>query len=187
MKKFLNNELSNLFKEERKKQGFTQSDIAEKLGISISKYNRIENGTAKKVDIKTIEKLKDILSLYDITGIEDINNPIKTMTLRLPYSLYKKLDFFRFNNDFNSFNSALLYCLEDYTTNLQLQNSKYELMNLIEDTILNTYVKTMTELKLETDNSRKLIEHLEKRYGIDIEKEKEIIKLNEINQKRAKV
>lgn len=187
MKKYLSKDLSELFKKERIKKGITQQEIAEMLNISVATYNRIESNTSLKIEDELIEKIKDILELYDTTNLDDVNNPVKAVTIRIPYKTYKKIDFFRFNNNYSSLNSALLFILEDYLTNVDLQNNKYEIKEFIEDIILSTYVKDMTNLKLENDSNRKLLKYLEQKYEFDANKENEILKQKNIKEKRAKI
>lgn len=186
MKRFLSENLCNKFKSERINLGLTQKEIADELGISIASYCRIENGEVQKIDEKIIDQLQSILNIF-VTDTDDTNYSIKKITLRLPQDLYNKLDYFKGINQYTSINSTIINCLNDYITNVELQNYKYQIMDFIEDTILKTYVKTIYDLNCKNENNEKLLKLLQEKYDIDIEQEKEIVKLQILNQQRAKV
>jgi transcriptional regulator with XRE-family HTH domain len=57
-------------KHQRKKLGFTQSDVAEMMGISRTYYSDMENGR-KKIDLKKARALVDILKLDPLIFFED--------------------------------------------------------------------------------------------------------------------
>lgn len=51
-------------KEERKKRGFNQAEMAEKMGMSAPAYCRKENGL-RRFTIEELRSLKEVLSLSD--------------------------------------------------------------------------------------------------------------------------
>jgi transcriptional regulator with XRE-family HTH domain len=50
-------------KQQRKKLGYTQEQIASKLGFTRAKYNRFEQGETVFTSLKDIEKLLEILRI----------------------------------------------------------------------------------------------------------------------------
>ena len=56
--------MKNKLKEKREEMGYTQDQMAEKLGISISAYNMYENRN-RQIPKMTVNKIIDILKLED--------------------------------------------------------------------------------------------------------------------------
>lgn len=59
---------SEIIKKARKESGNTQQDMADKLGLTLRNYQRIEDGAFPKYKTETIEQIDQILgiSVYDI-------------------------------------------------------------------------------------------------------------------------
>lgn len=67
-----------ILKELRKKRGWTQPEVAEKLGITYQAYGHYENGR-RNPDIETLKKLADIFDvpIYVLIFEKDYNNYCK--------------------------------------------------------------------------------------------------------------
>ena len=55
-------ELNNQLEELRKASGLTQSELAEKVGISIVNLSRLKNGNVKGIRYATLNKICQILN-----------------------------------------------------------------------------------------------------------------------------
>jgi transcriptional regulator with XRE-family HTH domain len=62
--------LKKIIKHQRKELGFTQSDVAERLGISRTYYADMEDGR-KKIDLKKAKALVGILKLDPLIFFDD--------------------------------------------------------------------------------------------------------------------
>lgn len=62
-------EIAKKFKKARKDTGFTQLQVAEKAGVSVNYYARIERGEVSP----SLESLKDIMKILKIKSLEISN------------------------------------------------------------------------------------------------------------------
>lgn len=66
----------NILREVREKKGMTQSDIADKLGVSLRTYQRIE----KAPDTRKVNDMSKIMSILGINGDQIVTGSNNTMT-----------------------------------------------------------------------------------------------------------
>ena len=80
--------IAKKIKEHRKKQGLTQSELAEKVGLCEKHIGQIERGAYMPTLInffKIIQTLEINLSEFGLNTNKDITNPVKNEILRIIY------------------------------------------------------------------------------------------------------
>lgn len=111
----------------RKEKNMTQQDVAEMLGITFQKYQRIEAGTTKKIDYSILLKILDTLDLSQ-EDILNIEKPAKSY--RFSPKLLSRVQKIQIENNLQSEREAIEYCLEDYFKNIDLANVRYEIEDI---------------------------------------------------------
>ncbi len=94
-------------KEKRKKLGYTQESLSEKLNLSVSHLSHIENGSAK-VSLNTLVNIANILNLsldelfsidfsnnFISENIKDINEFLKNCSKEEKKLLFENLNFLK--------------------------------------------------------------------------------------------
>lgn len=71
-KELSRNRLANQIASLREKQGWTQADLARKIGTTQSGIARLENPNYRNYSLKTLEKVAAVLNARLIVGLEEI-------------------------------------------------------------------------------------------------------------------
>lgn len=171
-------------KKERKKHGLTQQDMANKLNISLQKYSRFETGKLKSFDSELTQKIKTELGIF----YEDYaSNEVSTMkTLRIPNALLNELLLLQHYYDFETFTEAIIYFLSDYVNDFHLRKCIYSIQDVIEETIANSYKKTLKEIHRESEMNEKILDKIREEKRIDVDKMRDEIKQEIFNKLHAK-
>lgn len=171
-------------KKERKKHGYTQQEMANRLDISLQKYSRFETGKLKAFDKELTQKIKTELGIF----YEDyISNDVSTMkTLRIPNQLLNELLLLQHYYDFETFTEAIIYFLTDYVNDFHLRKCIYNVQDIIEETIANSYKKTLKEINREYEMNEKILDKIKEEKRIDVDKMREEIKQEIFKKLHAK-
>lgn len=176
---------SQKIKEARLKLNLTQQEVSSYLNISFSSYNRIENNISKKIDENILAKLSELLKLDFNIKQNQLSNK-KNLSVRIPVDLYEKLKYFQYENKFATMSDTVLYCLNDYTTNVEIAKIKFDLQDFFEELILNTFAKELNSLNIEKNKYKHLLQFLEEKYSINCNNEQEELDQTDLKRKYAK-
>lgn len=70
-----NEEIGSKIKEFRLKQGLTQTQLGEKLGVGAAAVNKWESGLVKNIKRETIQRISMVLNISPVTLIGMVEEP----------------------------------------------------------------------------------------------------------------
>lgn len=170
-------------KRKREQMNMTQSDVANVCSISLQRYSRIETGSVLNIPSDILSTLEELFAL-DISKY--VGNYAERITIRIPRKLYSELQMIKINFEYDTLTDAVLHCLQEYTDDFFMKKCKYEIEDIVKDTIVNTYEKAMIKLHRENEMQLAILDKIEEDTGVVIDEYKEEIKEEIIKRNHAK-
>lgn len=149
----------------RKKLRMSQEMLARKIGISQQTFQRIESGINKTCDKDILKKIYQILEL-DITQVTASNTTAKSF--RIPDTLLHKIHLVKIKKKLTSDTEALIFCLEEFFSNIELSNTKYEIEEFIEDILNKTFINEMKKMGRSNERYESVLKMIEDKDKVDI-------------------
>lgn len=167
---YVEKELIERMREERDRRRWSQSKAAEILGISISKYSRLETGRLRKIERSLLNKIVENMKL-DRRFTYDVNTEKKSY--RLPADLVKDLQGLQKNLGFEHETDVVVYCLREYVDGFRLQQVQSTLEDFMKELIGATFIRAMKKMNREAEIGRAALELIEETTDINVESYKE--------------
>ena len=167
---YVEKELIERMRDERDRRRWSQSKAAEILGISISKYSRLETGRLRKIERSLLNKIVENMKL-DRRFTYDVNTEKKSY--RLPADLVKDLQGLQKNLGFEHETDVVVYCLREYVDGFRLQQVQSTLEDFMKELIGATFIRAMKKMNREAEIGRAALELIEETTDINVESYKE--------------
>lgn len=155
--------LANELKDARTHKQLSQDEIANLVGISRQKYQRIEKCIMDSVDDNLLRKLAEVLELDYFTLVNNRN--MYRLTVNITKEKRNDLMHLKDDKGFSSISETIKYCIE-YTLN---ENSKSnvstEIMNDVREAIVNTFIQEMDKLSHAHEMDVLILQYLDDKYG----------------------
>lgn len=157
-------------REERDRRRWSQSKAAEILGISVSKYSRLETGRLRKIERSLLNKIVENMKL-DRRFAYDANTEKKSY--RLPADLVKDLQGLQKKLGFEHETDVVVYCLREYVDGFRLQQVQSTLEDFMKELIGATFIRAMKKMNREAEIGSAALELIEETTDINVESYKE--------------
>ena len=167
---YVEKELIERMRDERDRRRWSQSKAAEILGISISKYSRLETGRLRKIERSLLNKIVENMKL-DRRFTYDVNTEKKSY--RLPADLVKDLQGLQKNLGFEHETDVVVYCLREYVDGFRLQQVQSTLEDFMKELIGATFIRAMKKMNREAEIGSAALELIEETTDINVESYKE--------------
>lgn len=171
-------------KEKREEYGFSQEHVATEIGISASNYKRIELGYNQFMSKEVRDALSELFDLNDNFWLQSASKP---MSYRVPRELYDYIQGLKIQYNFTSDAEAISYCIKEHKKKSNFKEVQYELEDMIETIMKNTYDKTMITLIKQLQDYEFIKSFVEREFGINVQEVLETNKQKKILEKRARV
>lgn len=165
----IDEEFVKKIKAKRRQKNFTQSDVAELLGISSKKYSRIETLTQTMIETKIYNRL---LAIFEIEDYDPKDNNSIRFTMYIPVEWRNNLEQIQEEKGYSSLNETVKRCLEDVLYYHHLKKVETILTENIRDLIRNTYQEEMDKMALRMSINEIVLKRI---LGNDEEQYEEII------------
>lgn len=164
MKIRLNTSIRELIVYKRKEFNLSQKDLANKIGISQQRLQRIESGINKCCEREILRKICDELGINwgCIISEENIHK-----NFRLPNELVVQIKTLQKQKHFSSETEALIYILEEYFNDQKFKSIRYEMEELLEDVVVKTFIKEMKKMGRDIEKYQKVLEMIESKEGVN--------------------
>ena len=155
--------LANELKDARTHKQLSQDEIANLVGISRQKYQRIEKCIMDSVDDNLLRKLAEVLELDYFTLVNNRNMYRLTVNI----TKEKRNDLMNLKDDkgFSSISETIKYCIEYTLNDISKSNVSTEIMNDVREAIVNTFIQEMNKLSHEHDMDTLILKYLDDKYG----------------------
>ena len=155
--------LANELKDARTHKQLSQDEIANLVGISRQKYQRIEKCIMDSVDDNLLRKLAEVLELDYFTLVNNRN--MYRLTVNITKEKRNDLMHLKDDNGFSSISETIKYCIEYTLNDISKSNVSTEIMNDVREAIVNTFIQEMNKLSHEHDMDTLILKYLDDKYG----------------------
>lgn len=155
--------LANELKDARTHKQLSQDEIANLVGISRQKYQRIEKCIMDTVDDNLLRKLAEVLELDYFTLVNNRN--MYRLTVNITKEKRNDLMLLKDDKGFNSISETIKYCIEYTLNDISKSNVSTEIMNDVREAIVNTFIQEMNKLTHAHDMDTLILKYLDDKYG----------------------
>lgn len=155
--------LANELKDARTHKQLSQDEIANLVGISRQKYQRIEKCIMDSVDDNLLRKLAEVLELDYFTLVNNRN--MYRLTVNITKEKRNDLMHLKDGKGFSSISETIKYCIEYTLNDISKSNVSTEIMNDVREAIVNTFIQEMNKLSHEHDMDTLILKYLDDKYG----------------------
>lgn len=157
--------LANELKDARTHKQLSQDEIANLVGISRQKYQRIEKCIMDTVDDNLLRKLAEVLELDYFTLVNNRN--MYRLTVNITKEKRNDLMHLKDDKGFSSISETIKYCIEYTLNDISKSNVSTEIMNDVREAIVNTFIQEMNKLSHEHDMDTLILKYLDDKYGMN--------------------
>lgn len=155
--------LANELKDARTHKQLSQDEIANLVGISRQKYQRIEKCIMDTVDDNLLRKLAEVLELDYFTLVNNRN--MYRLTVNITKEKRNDLMHLKVDKGFSSISETIKYCIEYTLNDISKSNVSTEIMNDVREAIVNTFIQEMNKLTHAHDMDTLILKYLDDKYG----------------------
>lgn len=155
--------LANELKDARTHKQLSQDEIANLVGISRQKYQRIEKCIMDSVDDNLLRKLAEVLELDYFTLVNNRN--MYRLTVNITKEKRNDLMHLKDDKGFSSISETIKYCIEYTLNDISKSNVSTEIMIDVREAIVNTFIQEMNKLSHEHDMDTLILKYLDDKYG----------------------
>lgn len=155
--------LASELKDARTHKQLSQDEIANLVGISRQKYQRIEKCIMDSVDDNLLRKLAEVLGLDYFTLVNNRN--MYRLTVNITKEKRNDLMHLKDDKGFSSISETIKYCIEYTLNDISKSNVSTEIMNDVREAIVNTFIQEMNKLSHEHDMDTLILKYLDDKYG----------------------
>lgn len=155
--------LANELKDARTHKQLSQDEIANLVGISRQKYQRIESCMMNSVDDNLLRKLAEVLELDYFTLVNNRN--VFRLTVNITKEKRNDLVHLKDDKGFSSISETIKYCIEYTLNDISKSNVSTEIMIDVREAIVNTFIQEMNKLSHEHDMDTLILKYLDDKYG----------------------
>ena len=155
--------LANELKDARTHKQLSQDEIANLVGISRQKYQRIEKCIMDTVDDNLLRKLAEVLELDYFTLVKNRN--MYRLTVNITKEKRNDLMHLKDDKGFSSISETIKYCIEYTLNDISKSNVSTEIMNDVREAIVNTFIQEMNKLTHAHDMDTLILKYLDDKYG----------------------
>lgn len=155
--------LANELKDARTHKQLSQDEIANLVGISRQKYQRIEKCIMDSVDDNLLRKLAEVLEFDYFTLVNNRN--MYRLTVNITKEKRNDLMHLKDDKGFSSISETIKYCIEYTLNDISKSNVSTEIMNDVREAIVNTFIQEMNKLSHEHDMDTLILKYLDDKYG----------------------
>lgn len=157
--------LANELKDARTHKQLSQDEIANLVGISRQKYQRIESCMMNSVDDNLLRKLAEVLELDYFTLVNNRN--VFRLTVNITKEKRNDLVHLKEDKGFSSISETIKYCIEYTLNDISKSNVSTEIMIDVREAIVNTFVQEMDKLSHAHDMDTLILKYLDDKYGMN--------------------
>ena len=155
--------LANELKDARTHKQLSQDEIANLVGISRQKYQRIEKCIMDSVDDNLLRKLAEVLELDYFTLVNNRN--MYRLTVNITKEKRNDLMHLKDDKGFSSISETIKYCIEYTLNDISKSNVSTEIMNDVREAIVNTFIQEMNKLSHAHEMDVLILQYLDDKYG----------------------
>lgn len=155
--------LASELKDARTHKQLSQDEIANLVGISRQKYQRIEKCIMDSVDDNLLRKLAEVLGLDYFTLVNNRN--MYRLTVNITKEKRNDLMHLKDDKGFSSISETIKYCIEYTLNDISKSNVSTEIMNDVREAIVNTFIQEMNKLSHAHDMDTLILKYLDDKYG----------------------
>lgn len=155
--------LANELKDARTHKQLSQDEIANLVGISRQKYQRIESYMMNSVDDNLLRKLAEVLELDYFTLVNNRN--VFRLTVNITKEKRNDLVHLKDDKGFSSISETIKYCIEYTLNDISKSNVSTEIMIDVREAIVNTFIQEMDKLSHAHEMDVLILQYLDDRYG----------------------
>lgn len=155
--------LANELKDARTHKQLSQDEIANLVGISRQKYQRIESCMMNSVDDNLLRKLAEVLELDYFTLVNNRN--VFRLTVNITEEKRNDLVHLKDDKGFSSISETIKYCIEYTLNDISKSNVSTEIMIDVREAIVNTFIQEMDKLSHAHEMDVLILQYLDDRYG----------------------
>lgn len=155
--------LANKLKDARTHKQLSQDEIANLVGISRQKYQRIESCMMNSVDDNLLRKLAEVLELDYFTLVNNRN--VFRLTVNITKEKRNDLVHLKDDKGFSSISETIKYCIEYTLNDISKSNVSTEIMIDVREAIVNTFIQEMDKLSHAHEMDVLILQYLDDRYG----------------------
>lgn len=155
--------LANELKDARTHKQLSQDEIANLVGISRQKYQRIEKCIMDTVDDNLLRKLAEVLELDYFTLVNNRN--MYRLTVNITKEKRNDLMHLKDDKGFSSISETIKYCIEYTLNDISKSNVSTEIMNDVREAIVNTFIQEMDKLSHAHEMDVLILQYLDDKYG----------------------
>lgn len=155
--------LANELKDARTHKQLSQDEIANLVGISRQKYQRIEKCIMDSVDDNLLRKLAEVLELDYFTLVNNRN--MYRLTVNITKEKRNDLMHLKDDKGFSSISETIKYCIEYTVNGIAKSNVSTEIMNDVREAIVNTFIQEMDKLSHAHEMDVLILQYLDDKYG----------------------
>ena len=157
--------LASELKDARTHKQLSQDEIANLVGISRQKYQRIESCMMNSVDDNLLRKLAEVLELDYFTLVNNRN--VYRLTVNITKEKRNDLMHLKDDKGFSSISETIKYCIEYTLNDISKSNVSTEIMIDVREAIVNTFVQEMDKLSHAHDMDTLILKYLDDKYGMN--------------------
>lgn len=155
--------LANELKDARTHKQLSQDEIANLVGISRQKYQRIESCMMNSVDDNLLRKLAEVLELDYFTLVNNRN--VFRLTVNITKEKRNDLVHLKDDKGFSSISETIKYCIEYTLNDISKSNVSTEIMIDVREAIVNTFIQEMDKLSHAHEMDALILKYLDDKYG----------------------
>lgn len=155
--------LANELKDARTHKQLSQAEVANLVGISRQKYQRIEKCIMDSVDDNFLRKLAEVLELDYFTLVNNRN--MYRLTVNITKEKRNDLMHLKDDKGFSSISETIKYCIEYTVNEIAKSNVSTEIMNDVREAIVNTFIQEMDKLSHAHEMDVLILQYLDDKYG----------------------
>lgn len=155
--------LTNELKDARTHKQLSQDEIANLVGISRQKYQRIESCMMNSVDDNLLRKLAEVLELDYFTLVNNRN--VYRLTVNITKEKRNDLMHLKDDKGFSSISETIKYCIEYTLNDISKSNVSTEIMIDVREAIVNTFIQEMDKLSHAHEMDALILKYLDDKYG----------------------
>lgn len=155
--------LANELKDARTHKQLSQDEIANLVGISRQKYQRIEKCIMDSVDDNLLRKLAEVLELDYFTLVNNRN--MYRLTVNITKEKRNDLMHLKDDKGFSSISETIKYCIEYTLNDISKSNVSTEIMIDVREAIVNTFIQEMDKLSHAHEMDVLILQYLDDKYG----------------------
>lgn len=155
--------LASELKDARTHKQLSQDEIANLVGISRQKYQRIESCMMNSVDDNLLRKLAEVLELDYFTLVNNRN--VFRLTVNITKEKRNDLVHLKDDKGFSSISETIKYCIEYTLNDISKSNVSTEIMIDVREAIVNTFIQEMDKLSHAHEMDALILQYLDDKYG----------------------